>query len=541
MKDKQFQDLMERIDKLKANIDEDAKLAIDAIVQPNSEAYKALKKSALFASMKFHYDSRIARCKWYALVFPFFRELNCTLNTLIKRFDGEVIQVRREQQGNVLGLDMPNAQHLCFIAPHKTKRTGIFSEMYNDHLPPDKRLIYIGLDHSIWRTAISVLHEVGHFIGIRKRVEERVECFIRLITHALSFHIFNDFCATLAGKSTMGSLIVNYYNQGDVPSAASSDAELVNEYIQNTFKPGLEARLRQDVKTRIGAIKETLSPKGSNYDDRSFVERIDIATVMGYFRYIRPIIMGSLVDYLNETLDHIKENEKLINVNALDKLQDVIRDRYDETNTYYLSGKIPPWYQTREEQLEETIADIFMMKISGVSISDFLENIIYQYQLTTGTKNVSLSIGTLLPRVISVCMAMNASESDFSRWYDHILDFLPFDFAIKCRYETRMRLYKCYVNAKETGSISDSYKILIDYSKSIWEQPQTSTDSPEQEPLPSYDKFLIDNNTLIEQIRKLLCRKRLYFKILYWLIPTLHEENEMGEEFKAYTTDAETP
>lgn len=541
MMTKQFRELMNKITDLKRDIDKDADIAIDALSDPGSEANAALKRSASFASKKFHYKSRISRCKRYALVFPFFRKLNCILNTLIEQFDEEVIAVRREQQGYDFDLDMPHAQHRCFVAPHKSKRTGIFSEMYNDHLPPDKRLIYIGLDYSIWRTAIGVLHEVGHFIGIRKRVGERIECFIKLIAHTLSFLIFNDYCANLAGKSTMGSLIINYYNQGDVPSEALPDAKLVNKYIVGHFKPGLETRLQRDIKTTIDEIKKTLSPKGKDYNNLTFMERVDIATVMGYFRYIRPIIMNSLVGYLEDTLKEIKGRKELANVTTLDKLVEVIRDRCTEVNNCYQSGKIPPWYQTKEEQLEETIADIFMMRISGVSVSDFLENIIYQYQLASGTKDVSLTNGTLLPRIISVCMAMNATDSDFSRWYDRILDIIPFDFAIKRRYETRMRLHKCYNDAKKTDNLSDSYRILIEYSKSIWERRQTGAEASERETLPSYEKFLRDNKPLIKQIRNLLCRKRLFFKILYWLIPTLHEENELDGDFEVYTTEAESP
>lgn len=503
-------EISDAVEDFRNKILESANEAMQGLCPESERAQSILLQINKAADQKFNFKDRKQRFITYSNQIRFFRKMNLVLNELVVEFDNAIIEKRRSRQASQLGIVAPKPEHLCFIAPYKSdNKAGVFSEMYLDYLPPDKRLIYIGLDNSIWRSAMVVLHEIGHFIGIRQRLEVRMKAFLSLISHALSHLIFNDYrlyvhCCQKAAEET------------------NSDEKVVIPYIRDSFKNVLFSRLEQDI-IAYREIKQASLHSGSvDYDDLSFLEKNDTASILGYFRFIRPIVIHSLTKILGNCLEHLKEEQVLSELSTFGALENAIRKRYDELNEHWRRGTIPDWYQTREEQLEETIADIFMMKISGASVSDFVESIIYQYQIKTGARRISLANGSLMPRIIAVCMAMGATTKDFSRKFDRFMKYLPYDLPVVCRYKTRMNIQKCYTEFIITSDVSDTYKIVTDYAKSIW--TSDSTNGNEEQDL-SYDRFITEHKKLVDRVRKILCRRRPLLKILYKRMPISRSES----------------
>lgn len=487
---------------------DNANKTVQELCPGSKQAQSILQGINEVADSKFHFEARKERFLYFSNRTRFFKEMNLVLSDLVHEFDSAIIMPRREAQASQLGIVMPNAEHLCFIAPYKSDKTGIFSEMYFDYLPPDKRLIYIGLDKSIWRSPMVVLHEVGHFIGIRQRPEVRMRCFLELISHTLSFLILNEYRANIS-------------HQQKTEEEKLSEEVAIITYIRDSFKSNLYRRLEQAIKAHRDDKRASLHSRGVGYDDLSLFEKNDVASILGYFRFIRPIIIHSLIEILDNSLQHLKEEHNLSELSTFGALEEAIRAKYNELDENWRRGTIPDWYQTREEQLEETIADIFMMKISGASVSDFIESIIYQYQIKTGARSISLTNGSLMPRIIAVCKAMDATEKDFSRKYDRFMKYLPYDLPIVCRYQTRMNIRKCYVEFLSTSDVSDTYKLITRYAKSIW---KSGLKSGNDETDLSYDGFISSHKELIDQIRKMLCRPRPLLNLLYKRMPVSTSE-----------------
>lgn len=450
----------------------------------------------------FDFDNRLKRSKVASLVSSRFRSLNCILNQLAQRFEEDIVMERRKGRQTSTANEIPllPAHHRFFVAPHKGKDpddAGVFSEVYHEELPPDSRLIYIGVDQSVCHSALSVLHEMGHFIGIRMRRTRLENFFLPMIAHGFCFDLYYDVCDMCSCGEQIDGYLTDYVKEGliypeylDVVNETMHEAAKLRDKLEKYFA----AHVIQELDKLLFDDDEPITLDEN--DPYLLLKRQRVSSIMGFFQSVRGVVLEHLSRFVEQELT--AEHSELLCI-ALSRHK-------QEIDFAIKSGDVPTWYRFREEQFEEAIADVFMMRISRASIPRFLDNLIYQYQVTYKTDSVTLANGLLLPRAIGICRAANATAKSFSRWYDPIVKLLPFFTRAKARYELRQRLSICYYEA-QSGRYSRSFDIIYRYIDRIWKDED-------------YDKFYKNNKSELRRLRRLICTSKPLLHLLYWLWPT---------------------
>lgn len=489
----------------KDEIDEEADTQITYLCDIDPAAEVQFKKVYEESIIKFRFHTRIVSTYIVSFFFSRFRDLNCIVNSLAVEFD-KVVNGRRKKLINEQGKEMPyvEAKHRFFIAPYKTHQhyiTGIYSHKYHEQLPPDKRLIYIRADDSICRSAISVLHEMGHYIGIRQRRRRMKEFFIPVIAHTICSVLFDNICCQYAGIKQNSELTIDRLARGDVPRNKMANALAADNYLCE-METVISNYLRDYVLDCLNEKQEVINKFNSDNADAEtkYLLREATATVMGFFKSIRETMLLGMQDCLSQ----IDIDDRKVD-SFRDQLKKAIKDIADEIGTSLENGDVPIWYKTREEQFEEAIADVFMMKTSGISVREFLDNLIYQYQTTYRSKSVSLTNPLLLTRAIGIALAADAEARDFTHWYDGILENIPGSFSAKETVKIRRKLYNCYYEAK-AGQYSKSFDLIFHYMQAIWIDND-------------YKTFCEKNKKELAKVRRKLCARKRLLRVLYLFLP----------------------
>lgn len=487
----------------KGEIDEEAYVQIDYLCNNNPTDQEKFRKVFLKSIDTFRFRTRIISTYFVSFFFSRFRELNCVVNSLAEKFD-VVVNNRRGRMKKKDNVPIVEAKHRFFLAPYKTYSdsiTGIYSHKYHEQLPPDKRLIYIRVDKSICRSAISVLHEMGHYIGIRQRRRRMIEFFIPVVSYTVCFVLYDNICCQYSGVKPNSELTMNRIAHGDVPQSNVANVLAAGDYLYE-IDAELTEYIKNYVLNQINSLQEVINKyDNANADpETQYLLREAKATVMGFFKSIRETILLGLQAYLSQ-MD--TDNEKVTPFH--DQLINAIIDIKGEISKALQDGDVPIWYKTREEQFEEAIADVFMMRISGISVREFLDNLVYQYQTTYRSKNVSLTNPLLLTRAVGISLAAKAKAKDFSHWYDRLLEVIPFSFSAKEAVSIRRKLYNCYYEAK-AGQYSKSFALIFDYMKEIWKDND-------------YTTFCETNKKELTRVRRKLCARKRLLRVLYWFLP----------------------
>lgn len=455
------------------------------------------------------------------------------INQLVRLFDEEVGQRRRVMTAQKLELPVLSACHKFFVAPTSNCKPpyGIYSEKYHSKLPPDKRLIFIGLDSSAWQTRLSVFHEIGHFIGIRKREDRLTKTFIPLVIQGLIQSIKYDMRRNFCFMPRNDHIRISFDNN-ILPKRSIEERQKLFTLLR-TFEINLTAMVSEGVSSTFRSIPQLLHGQGytteSIIDDEPVV-RLQVAKTMGFLQYIRTEVLSVLYSALDKS--HWSSDDDLKELIYSKCFSDAVDRRQKEIECALEKGKIPHWYTACEDQIEEAIADVFMMKMSNIPIKKYIGFLPDVYDVSYGRKNIRASYDVSMPpRFLGICMAANAKPEDFHRWYDFVVERIPFSCRAKRNLEMRTFLYKSYMEEKhhmnsqgELGKIHPGRENLYRYIEEIWNDED-------------YVDFCTKHEAFLSKLRKELCSPNLsLWRYFHWKPVTYESKSEisMPEETTSY-------
>ena len=296
----------------------------------------------------------------------------------------------------------------CIFLTINPKENYIHTSMYNRSQPPDTRLIALNVSHKGFRSGVlGIIHELGHVHGQRDRSDSRFKLFKELIAYG--------FCLKLYSKARDKYLRYELKNDVKFDNFSLQIRRDLTDLWDALFK-----HLLPDVKTRINKIsefreeadkKEIHGAEKQNYAAR---QRFEIE--QKYFSYAFPLlnrVMAEILESYTKT-DHplwdsaIFKNNKEITEHIQVSMQTLLNDN---------KGSKFDWIDDYRRTLDETIADVFALRIGHASLHRWLRLVLVELWELCEKKTQDFVTAVDDPpirlRILSLCYAKNASPWDF--------------------------------------------------------------------------------------------------------------------------------
>ena len=345
----------------------------------------------------------------------FNRFMEVLFNDLAKQWDNRINKAREEKYT----AGYPESKHRFYIHDTKKKSAPVLIKS-KTLLPPDKRTgdilcSFKGRNRII---VMSILHEMGHSIGKREREYRFQFVFLPMLAERLIFEISARMCGSIGDKDTRRS------NEIIRHSSISFEKKGIVYHIYQLLPELQETLTKQFKESKTKFIKwyDKCLEKTSDNNLREIINRQKESAEMGFFINCRGIVL----DALCQVLDTQENNEKTFFIRALDSfaldgdtIYEELKRHFDDLQKECLDAfekeYAPVWYRDAEEILEETAADIFMLRICGtVSSHEYCHLLMkgLQKKYTQKIEEQSLLEQIAMPsnllRFISVCRAIES-------------------------------------------------------------------------------------------------------------------------------------
>lgn len=350
----------------------------------------------------------------------------CRRNKNIKKEMILINELAKEWDNSIVEEPNQEIKRTHYFLLSKNGAQSISARILNADSPPDERIIEILLDkasirlHNKRKRVLSILHEVGHYIGRRHRVKvdaagkpgekTRMDYYYELIASELC----NQFHRNAISKKTgipLDKLTLNI----ELDKNIDMDSKELSYNLRES--------LRQKYQTVLKDIKKLYEETDADEqitNDQKAKDAFDA----GYFQYVEPHMRKSIKNYLSRTdnaLVQIEEEWKKKGYNIENSVEairkDLARRNINMDN---------PWMESRRLLLQEIAADVFMMRISCIEPQQYAEFIIdatidllCKKKIPLYNLPLVLSNSVIVPRIVAVCLAVkkeNDNEQFFTQY-----------------------------------------------------------------------------------------------------------------------------
>lgn len=416
--------------------------------------------------------------------------VNHLFNQLAQGFDARATELRREKLIN--NSQYLPSHHVFLITPQNDdieKPTSITARMYHSALPPDERLIQIkvGSNALCQRPLLTILHEMGHFLGPRLREERYLNVIRPLVMNAFFQRIFQNTLFVFSGWDENDGKC-NFVNEPIIAPDIQIFARQANAILDQAM-PEISKHFYKmcDISTNE-LLKEWRKNGGGEAKTRQ--DKLYAALDQKFLYSIKGVILGNLRKlvqnpsiFVEHSLMPYIQLADLPNTITIEDMKTYLSHGVEKTAQEIGTGKYtktPAWYTDCEKELEEPVADIFMLKVSGISTRTYISHLLQLYRSMDQyrvRKQEEYDIATLLledisknenaSRIIGIVLARNESADCFDRWYDGIVKHIPWDCKIRQLYRARMCLQKMYLNACICPTEHQQW--VYNYIRNVWE------------------------------------------------------------------------
>ncbi len=456
---------------------------VDSIYSEINNEYESIRKTAEKYNRKdstFDFSESFAESRKYAERNPAFAYLTIKLNQLAELWDATLVESRLNNSKDK-DIVMPRHRFL-FVHNARYEMNKPKASLYCKNLPPDKRLICIQVTRKKPYNLLCILHEMGHFIGWRKRDTRLDTYMIPMIAEAICLQLYEYACRELTDVSSdydarIGCILHLEPHYANHIRSESSKILMALRKIQSTIKEELRKCYNISKKIYI----EECNKNGE----------LEIEEAKGVKSAFFSCIQALLLDTIYNMLTDKCFIEKCIIQATFDetdvdkgKLQNCLRKAFVKLEHDIESGK-PLWYDEFEKRLEEPAADVFMIKMSGINIRQYIDLITVQLQELFIDKEYSedrlyttLALPVNTVRVISICLSFNAQEKDFLYSTDWI--FKKCGFRTKtleriCLREQLYAMYKVAIELRKNADENDFFDpthFVVDYVNELLIDPR---------------------------------------------------------------------
>lgn len=296
------------------------------------------------------------------------------------------------------------------------------AEEYSANLPPDNSVIMIRFPQSmIYNADILMpllLHETGHFIGVRKRkfVEgaiNREKYFINLVAEQLLFLMYCSIKKTFSYATNRYDMIIN------VPYQCDQDSErLLLEFLRSVV-----SKVAEKFENMYKAYKEYYLNKLENDKRITSDEKREnkLGINEGYFRYAKRILMLCVERFIldwdkveTEYLDAFFAQKPTIEEVSKENLKIMLQKIISELRNH-MSGKMGEVFiDDCASCLSEPVADLFMVKMLDMRAIEYLL-LVFEQRMSSDDNQRTIrqkaTADTARARYISVLNILSPSVS----------------------------------------------------------------------------------------------------------------------------------
>lgn len=402
------------------------------------------------------------------------------INDLAKQWDDRINTVRKNENKD----DYLMSWHRFRICDHGDSHTPVL-EKTKQLLPPDKRFSEIDCSFKGRNRIVvmSILHEMGHSIGKRQRLDRFQSVFLPLLAERLVFEISARVCESIKPieVTTESETIRDGLISDEKKEFVHCLYQLLPE-LQETIQTNFENSKKDFIKSN------QISPEDGTTDMlKEVINRQNKSVEMGFFVCCRAVVLYALSNVLEISEEGDTLYGRLIallpNCSAELKksLSQCFKNLCQECKETSANKATPIWYRDAEEILEETAADVFMLRICGtVSSYDYCYLLMESLQRKTaqGQDKLNLLEKIAMPsnllRIISVCRTIeshtkkrflsirngNALIREYYKMKRALCDFLKRDMPVQ-RIDAFKYLQKQYKNILKYMIEEDEPPVLL--------------------------------------------------------------------------------
>lgn len=360
---------------------------------------------------------------------------------------------------NRSGDRMPNRKH-SFILATNTDYT-IDASMYFSFLPPDERVIYVRIPiFQAFQPSVilpKLIHEVGHYIGVRRRNEEvgksRRDLFIRL---SLQFFINEVIDNMEKLQKEKAKRAAEEKKQDDVLYFARLMLDAAFEYVLKDISEQYSREKEWNIQEIDQENKNLVYAMQENYlqEMKVLLAGVYRGLLLSGEDYFRDLCYGFFMNVMQRQNVEREKVERAYN-RVYPLFSEAIMDlSYSFLEDWHESGFLADC----EKVFSEVTADVFMSQIIGMNreeyailfFEDYVYNTFYEYDNffecdADICPNQIIATPTTYYRLVS--MYANLPEAD-EACYE------------KKRLEVIVRKIKENANEKELGKIKEKYAAL---------------------------------------------------------------------------------
>lgn len=422
--------------------------------------------------IEFSFDKDYKESRSFAKMHPRFAFLTIKLNQLAEQWD-EVLLSSRDARAK--GGEVVKPEHTFLFSPLHSSLVTPEAMLYCKNLPPDRRMIKIKINTKEKYALLCALHEMGHFIGYRKRADRLRLYFIPMITDAICEQLYEYACSSFLGVDLNSNVRMGlvYYTEKKYADHIRSFACSIISGIRNIHKC-----LFSEINNRYEQYSEDYLRECKISEDE--MEKLEGNGARdAFFSCVEAILLVVLSDVLSNKVLIAKYSSEIVSEErdetVAEKYKPHIQKAFEQLEQDVNENK-PFWFEEYEKRLEEPAADIFMIKMSGITPKEYISLITYQLQLMV-VSDISYKdqLSSLLGqpenyvRFLSVCAAAGATKQDFLPLTDAFFKHFPIVNKRIQRIHLREQLWEMYCSALKLKNAPDGEDDFFDPTRYSFE------------------------------------------------------------------------
>lgn len=390
------------------------------------------------------------------------------INDLAMQWDSRINKIREENGGYLL-----QSLHRFLISDPKELKAAHSPVLRktNRFLPPDKRFGIVSCNSKKVKRMIvmSILHEMGHFIGKRERLYRFENVFIPMLSERIIYEISARYCGLIDNTDENARIEVLDYSKDNQSKIQAQEQVIYSIYsmqseLQKTLQTwfiqfknkaletcdtnqedaikSIEEIIKQlkkiptwkDIDVDSKPIKETIKE-----NIKEIISRQKTSIDMSFFIQCRGVLTKLLsvllaTESVGKDSFFIKTASAIATASStsIEEAKKRLKPCFDIMRNGCIMPfpsdnlKDPPvWYRDAEEILEETAADIFMLRICDEYPSSYQYCHLLMECLQENNNNTKKTLSELITmpsnllRIIGVCHAIENHTYNHWQKLDH--------------------------------------------------------------------------------------------------------------------------
>lgn len=390
-----------------------------------------------------------------------------------------------------MSINSVNRKHLFFL--YTQDNVSVKARTFFPKLPPDHRVVGIGVPvfdtYYVGNLFAMMLHEVGHYVGVRHRNEERIEVFIELVIatfYRRMIFIIQESNHKDVSLDNILAMIKNGWDETLIHLVLSVYEGYESEkdfmvYYYSMIRDKIESAMKLENPNPSEKAKRRMNALKNNY----FIEMSEILR-----KIYRIVLMEYKGDLYPPVVEHFRrciaqypgrENDyRDMKNDLLDKLKYTQIKIYDEL----CNANTKDFIQESEDILSEVAADVFMVRVSGMNIRHYLCHVFERFILVGNeydhiVRDFKGNISQIV-RVLSICYVLchsivpfDVDDHDSDRERKLLQDCFGFSdgkvLIEKYERSSIQSFCKCIKEGHDESKYIESYKAFINTVLSLYE------------------------------------------------------------------------